>query len=410
MKILQINAVYGTGSTGMIVEGIEKQLKIEGHQSQVAYQRAKKKPENGFQIGNLLDWKMHALYTRIFGKQAYASKIQTKKLLKWIALERPDIVHLHNLHSNYINLNLLLEFLRKKKIKTLVTLHDCWFFTGKCFHFVSEGCEKWKEKCGKCPKNKKGVKSLFFDTSEKVLKDKIKAFGELSDLTVVGCSQWVCGLAKESAVFSGKNIYNIYNGVDLDVFCRRDREDLRKKLDIGNEFVIMGMANKWLLSENQEILDKVITDLGENSKLILVGCNEEQMARFKDNERVKCFGFLREREALAEIYAASDVFVNLTFEDTLPTVNMEAICSGTPVVTYNSCGSPELVREGVTGYITPQGDFEELKVALQKIKDGQISRNECEKFGIENFDKDKKYAEYVKLYKKISETDEKHLL
>ena len=130
MKVLQINAVYGSGSTGVIVKDIENAITDCGGKAFVAYQRAPFKPVNSYRIGNALDWKMHALYSRVFGKQAYFSKCATKKLLKWIDEVSPDVIHLHNLHSNYINLPMLLKYVAKKNIATVVTLHDCWFFTG----------------------------------------------------------------------------------------------------------------------------------------------------------------------------------------------------------------------------------------------------------------------------------------
>lgn len=128
MKVLQINAVYGFKSTGIIVKDIENCIEQSGSDAYVAYATSNGMPKRGYKIGNKFDWKIHALYARIFGKQAYASKRATKKLLKWIDSIAPDVVHLHNLHSNYINLNLLCDYLAKNNIKTVVTLHDCWFF------------------------------------------------------------------------------------------------------------------------------------------------------------------------------------------------------------------------------------------------------------------------------------------
>lgn len=401
MKVLQINATFGALSTGTIVKDIDELLQKSGQKSIVAFQKARPVPSNGFVIGNKFDWLWHAVYTRVFGRQAYASKFATRKLLRWMDNEKPDVVHLHNLHSNYINLNLLLDYLQKKGIAVVVTLHDCWFFTGKCFHFDWCKCNKWMSGCGDCPQNKAAVKSFIFDRTKCVLKDKQKFFQAIEKMVVVGCSDWICSLAKSSAVFKGKDIRRIYNGVDTKIFYQRNREELKRRYDVENSFVVLGMANKWFSPQNKEVLDNWLGQLQEKNKLILVGCTEEQKAYLSKNEHVIPIGFVRDRNELAEIYSTADVFVNVTFEDTLPTVNMESICCGTPVVTYDSCGSPELVKENETGYVIPQLDFDELKNAVSKVKDGCINREDCQNYGREHFGKERQYREYIDVYREV---------
>ena len=179
MRVLQINAVYGAGSTGVIVEDIHKLSLSKGIESFVAYsssQYAQSDIVNGYKIGNTFGKKIHALLCRINGEQGYFSKFSTLKLIKHIKEINPDIVQLHNLHSNYINLNMLLSFLAKDNIKTIVTLHDCWFYTGGCFHYTAVGCDKWKSGCGNCPKKRKDTPAYLFDRSAKILKDRKKIF------------------------------------------------------------------------------------------------------------------------------------------------------------------------------------------------------------------------------------------
>ena len=336
MKVVQINAVYGFGSTGIIVRDIDQMLKQHGENSCVIYQKSELPVDNGFCVGNPVDWKWHAFMARVQGKQGYASILSTKKMLTYLDAQKPDIVHLHNLHSNYVNLNMLLDYLAKNNISTVVTLHDCWFFTGKCFHFITSGCEKWKYKCDNCPQNKADVKSLFFDQSRSVFEDKKKYFQRIAKLTVVGCSEWIKKLSEQSPIFRGKNILRIYNGVDTSVFYYRDEQVFRSKNKLNNQFVILGMANKWLLEENKEIFDRLVKSLEEDETVVIIGCSEEQRKKLSDIKRVLAVRYVKGRNELADIYASSNVFVNLTFEDTLPTVNMESICCGTPVITYDS--------------------------------------------------------------------------
>ena len=273
MRVLQINAVYGFKSTGIIVKDIEELLQNNGDECFIAYQTAINPPKNSYKIGNKLDYKLHALLARLFGKQAYFSKAATKGLLKYIDKISPDVVHLHNLHSNYLNLNMLCDYLSEKNIKTVYTLHDCWVFTGKCTHYAGVKCDKWQTTCGNCPLNKAEQPSLFFDATSFVLKDKTNHLNKIKDLTIVGCSEWIKGEAEKS-LLTPKDITVIYNGVDTEIF-KPHKTNFKEEYGITEDFVIMGMADKWCLKENQAAVEKIIAN-NKESKIVIVGCKEEQ--------------------------------------------------------------------------------------------------------------------------------------
>ena len=398
MKVLQINAVYGFKSTGTIVKDIGEMLLMNGDEAYFAYQTANEPPENGYRVGNRLDWKWHALYARLFGKQAYASRRATKKLLKWIDKISPDVVHFHNLHSNYVNLNLLCRYLAKKKIPTVITMHDCWYFTGKCSHYALVGCDKWQTTCGGCPQNKQEQPSFLFDATKKVLKDRTEHLLKLPHLCFVGCSEWIAGEARRSKLASA-DIKVVYNGVDTSIFTPHENT-LREEWGLTDEFVILGMADKWYAEQNREIVETLIREQDKKTRIVIVGCKEEQKAYFSRFDNVIPLGYVTDRKRLSDIYASADVFVNLTRADTLPTVNMESICSGTPVITFDSCGSPELV-DATSGFVVKAGDAEALLLCIEKIKAEPLPldvRAEQEKF-----DKNECYKKYLDIYKEISE-------
>ena len=393
MKVLQINAVYGFKSTGVIVKDIENLLENNGHTSFVAYQTAINPPKNSYKIGCVLDWKLHALYARLFGKQAYFSFFATKKLIKYIKKIKPDVVHLHNLHSNYLNLNLLCDYLAKANIKTVYTLHDCWAFTGKCSHYAAVKCDKWKSTCGNCPLNKTEQPSLIFDNTSKVLKDKTSHLNKIKDLIIVGCSEWIKGEAEKS-LLKPKEITVIYNGVDTEIF-KPHKNNFKKENNITEDFVIMGMADKWCLKENEEAVKQIIKN-NKECKIVIVGCKEDQKQLFKDYKNVLALGYIKEREKLAEIYASSNLFINLTHADTLPTVNMESICCGTPVITYNCCGSSELVDKN-SGFVVAEND---IKTLLEKIEETKKAPPKIDIAAAhKKFDKNTCYNKYLEVYK-----------
>ena len=393
MKVLQINAVYGFKSTGVIVKDIENLLENNGHTSFVAYQTAINPPENSYKIGGTLDWKLHALFARIFGKQAYFSKAATKKLIKYIDKISPDVVHLHNLHSNYLNLNMLCDYLSAKNIKTVYTLHDCWLFTGKCSHYTAVKCDKFTTSCGNCPLNKTEQPSLFFDVTSKVLKDKTNHLNKIKNLHLVACSEWIKGEAEKS-LLKPKDITVIYNGVDTEIF-KPHKTSFKEQNGYPEDFVIMGMADKWCLEENKQAVKEII-EKNQDCKIVIVGCKEEQKETFKNYSNVLCLGYIKEREKLADVYASSNLFVNLTHADTLPTVNMESICCGTPVLTYNCCGSPELVDEN-SGFVVLENDIKALLEKIEETKKAPLKIDVAAAH--KRFDKNTCYNKYLEIYK-----------
>lgn len=405
MKLIEINATYGVGSTGRIVADLIAEAKLNNIDVGVAYQSADRAAECGFKVGNRFDKAWHGLMTRVMGRQGYNSRGATKKLIKWLEEQNPDIVHLHNLHSNYINLELLFSYLAKRDIATVITLHDCWFFTGKCCHFVESKCDRWQTGCHDCPRNKLDIKSLFCDASARVWADKKRLYEAVPRLYTVGCSKWITGLAEKSILSSGK-VLQIYNGVDTDVF-RPMATDFKSRHGIEDKFVALGAANKWLLPENDELLKTYLKTKKDDEVLVLFGADDAGKRATAVLDGVITLGYFTDKTDMAELFASADVFINPTHADTLPTVNMEAAACGTPVVTYDVCGSPELVLDGVTGYVVPEGDIGGVLIAKAAVRDGKISRDACREYAENNFDKNENYKKYIELFKRIynGETD-----
>lgn len=403
MKILQINAVYGVGSTGVIVKDIHELSLANQIDSYIAYSTSpipEEKIKNGYKIGSTYGKKMHALFCRINGMQAYFSRYATSKLIKYIDKLKPDIVQLHNLHSNYIHLNMLLAFLAKKNIKTVVTLHDCWFYTGGCFHYTQVGCDKWLKNCGSCPKKKADNKAILFDRSAKILKDRKKYFGAIKNLTVVGVSEWIASEAKRT-FFKEKSVVAIHNGVDSDIF-KPTESDLRKLYNLENKFIILGPASKFLLPVNKETLLNVTSSLSEDEVLVLIGCTDEQKKLLPQN--VIALPYIKDRLELCRIYSMADVFANCTREDTFPTVNLEVQMCGTPVVTYKNTGAKETVDDRC-GYTAESGNSKDMINKIRYVKSiGKDALSEkCRHQALEKFEKEENYKKYIELFKKIME-------
>ncbi len=399
MKIVQVNAVYGQKSTGIIVKDINDMLIKSGHNSYIIHAGKNKNDNNEIVSHDFLGEKIHALLSRLNGKQGLYSVTETKKIIKKLDEIKPDIIHLHNIHSNFINYKLLLEYTGKNKIPLVFTLHDCWMFTGKCYHFFDISCDKWKTGCGNCPKRNMDIPSILKDNSSYIFSLRKKLYSK-NHITVVGCSKWITECAKKSPLFSDADFCQIYNGVDTEIF-NMNAGNIREELKLKNKFVILTMANKWFDEKNETAREKIIGSLSENDRIIIAGCNEEQKEIYRDNEKIISVGYISDRKYLAKIYSTADVFLNLTFIDTLPTVNMESECCGTPVVTYDSGGSGELVENGKTGFTVKQNDIDGLILSIEKIRKREINSSYCGEYGKSNFDKEKNYLLYSDLYQNI---------
>lgn len=396
IRVLEINAVYKKGSTGVLMDQIGEILQEDGMEVYYATPDAPVSKYT-YQIGNRLDHKGHAMLCRLVGVQGYFSNVATAKLIHWIDSIKPDIIHLHNLHSNYINYTVLLSYIQKRRIKTIITLHDCWFFTGKCFHFLYDGCLKWQENCGRCPRKRKEQASLVFDFSKKVLADKKRLIGDNANVQIVAVSEWLAAEARKS-ILRNRPISVIRNGIDLGVFQPQEINRAEKNIP-EDEFVLLAMANKWFAPENVNIVKELLDSLETGMRVIVVGCNGNQASH---DTRVTCLGRLNAQQ-LAQYYSLADVFVNLTKVDSFPTVNMEAISCGTPVVTFDSGGSRESIVEGVTGYVVPYGNVKLLveKIELIKHVGKRAYSDRCRDMARKHFDKSICFDEYCHLIKNI---------
>jgi len=398
LKLLQINAVNGVKSTGTITIEIANHLNKKNHEVFIAYSKGKNY-DNGFLISNVFEKKIHALLSRLTGKQAYFSKNGTKRLLKYIERMDPDIIHLHNLHSNYINLGLLLNYISENDIPTVITLHDCWFYTGKCTHYTLDECYKWQEQCGNCPRLHKDNNSWFFDFTTQMLKDKENWFNNIPRLAVIGVSDWITNEAKKSILSSAKIIQRIYNWIDMDIFKPVSYDKIERKLELDNKFIILGIASGWSDKKGLEDFISLSKLINKNTRIVLVG---------KINNKINLpqniihIDETDNMDQLAQYYSMADVFLNLSMEESFGKVTAEALACGTPVIVYNSTANPELVGDRC-GYVCEPNNIKSVLKSINKIrsKERNYFKNSCIKFARDNFEMSDRINDYINLYKEL---------
>lgn len=404
MRVVQINAVCDTGSTGRICRELNDALVQQGHEGIVLYGNGNSEYELAHKVSGKLEVKIHGLLSRILGKNAFFSPLATKRIMKALRSYQPDVVHLHNLHGNYVNLKLL-QYLAKYDIPTVLTLHDCWFFTGKCTHYTAVGCNRWQKGCHNCPQLKGDIPSWFFDRTDEMWQEKKELFAAIPRLAVIGVSDWITGEAQKSFLKDARILQRIYNWIDLSVFYPRGKEaggqfhiseDKHSILCIGAGWHEDSCKTKDLLTLAQM--------LPAEYEIILAGA-----VPFADQlpSNIKSVGYISSADDLAKLYSACDVYVHLSREDTFGKVIAEAISCGTPAVVYDSTACPEVLGEGC-GHVVPVGNVEAIRKAIETICG--IPKTEfhecCIKHATENFSKEKLIKDTLELYKRLAKNDE----
>lgn len=392
MKVLQIN-IFGNLSTGRIAVDVYRTLRESGHDGLVAFARNSIAEDVPYlKIGSKWSVYSDVMATRFTDRAGFYSRKATQRLIEQIQDYNPDIIHLHNIHGYYINIEILFEYLRKAGKAVVWTLHDCWSFTGHCCYFEFIGCKKWLAGCHDRGQTRNYPASYFIDNSVQNYTFKQKFFTGIENMVLVTPSYWLRNLVKQS--FMGKYpVKVIRNGVDLDIFKPtvgswiKDHGLERKK-------IVLGVAGTWAPRKGLSDLLQLDRNLSDEYQVIIVGVNRNQKVQLPSS----VIGIERtyDSKELAELYTAAYVFVNPTYEDNFPNVNIEALACGTPVITYETGGCPELITDGI-GKVVPQGD---IKGLCEAILSKNYIKEECINMG-KKFDRNICYRQYIDLYEDI---------
>lgn len=398
MKIVQINSVCGRGSTGKICVAVSQLLTKMGVENYILYSRWRSDYPLGIKYEDDCYAKWQALREMALGTSGFEAKKATRKLIKYLESIEPDIVHLHVLHSHDCNLTLLFDYLKKKHIKVFWTFHDCWAITGYCPHFDMIHCDKWKVECNHCPDRKRY--SWFVDRSGELQRRK-KALLQGLDITIITPSEWLAGIVKDSFM-KDVPVKVINNGIDLSIFQPIDRTDtqyekIKSRYGLEGKKIILGVADAWSARKGLSDFIKLRQELDGSFIIVLVGISRS--IREKLPKGIVGIEKTQDQQELAHVYAIADVFVNLTYEDTYPTTNLEAMACGTPVVTYRTGGSPETITRE-TGWIVEKGNVEEMAKLLLAIDYENMSdkRKACIDRASLHFNRDRCFESYAYMY------------
>ncbi|MBQ8566857.1 MAG: glycosyltransferase [Clostridia bacterium] len=392
-KLAIINAVP-YGSTGKIVRGIDSVARQKGMETVIFYswtKRLRKSNAPNVVVTSFFGKLLHMALARFTGKNGGYSFKDTKKIIKHLEKFKPDAINLHIMHSWNINLPMLFDYVKKNDIPVIWTMHDCWAFTGHCPCFDMIGCYKWKTGCFECPQYK-DYPNTYFDRSEKMWRLKREWFTGIKNMTLVTPSEWMCDTVKQSFL-SEYPVKVINNGIDLTVF-KPTESDFRKKYNCEGKYILLGVAFDWSVRKGLDVFIELAKRLDDEYQIVLVGTNDEIDKSLPKN--IISIHKTENQAELAKIYSASDLFINPTREDNFPTVNMESIACGLPLITFKTGGSIEIFDEG-SGLMVDKDDIDGMERAIRQVrKDGGLSREECI-LRSKKYDQNERFTEYVDL-------------
>lgn len=361
MKILQVNCVYKKGSTGKITADIHQELLEQGIESVVCYGRgAVIREPNVYKTCGELYSKANNLLSRFTGLMYGGCFFSTNKLISIIKKERPDIVHLQCINGYFVNIFRLVAWLKKHKVKTVLTLHAEFMFTANCGYALE--CGKWRTGCGHCPSRKQETKSLLLDRTATAWKRMKQAFDGFDSAVIVGVSNWITNSAKQSQILGGLPSMCIYNGIRIDNF-HADRSEaenraLREKYGIPEgKRIVLQVTPGLNHVKGGDIFLRLAQRLPEDYHAVVVGQGGDY------SDRVTAIPFTNNQQELAGLYRMADVMVSTSRSDNYPTVCLEANCCGTPVVGFDVGGVKETIGQGL-GQTVPALDEDALLHAV----------------------------------------------
>lgn len=404
MRLLQVNTLVNSGSTGRIAEDIGQVMKAQGHESYIAYGRGNRPSQSKqIQVGHQLDILWHGLQSALFDRHGFGSRRATQELVKKIKALQPDIIGMHNIHGYYLNIEVLFRFFQEVEIPVVWTLHDCWAFTGHCAFYTSIKCQRWQTACYDCPKKNKYPRSYWLDQSRRNFEEKRALFTAASNLQLVTPSKWLADQLKQSYL-NEIPVQVIHNGVDTSAFHPDIKDDYVKKLGLSDKSIILGVASTWDERKGLAEFVKLADMLSEDYQIVLVGLSPNQIKKLPTS----IYG-LERTESLKELcalYAHASVYCNPTFQDNFPNTNIEALACGTPVVAYKTGGCPEAVDEQ-TGRIVEVGDVSGVLSAIKELceMDRDQLRKACRGRALKHFDKNDRYLDYLTLYEAKIQAD-----
>ncbi len=393
MKVVQINCSYPDGSTGKITKDIHSYLEKEGVESYVLYGVGA--PSNDKHIIKVCSEgirKMQSLRARITGYAYGGCVISTNRILRELDSIQPDIVHLHCINAYIVNIYRLMDYLKKKDIPTVITMHAEFLYTGRCGYAID--CKQWITGCRSCAGNGSSKPpSFFFERSPQewnLLKAAYKGFDRLAIVTV---SDWLKGRALQSPMMEGKSVQTILNGLDTQVFKRNN--DAITDSNTHTKIILHVTPNfDSPIKGGTHVIEMARRFTNDDVKFVVVGAKDTSLA-VPSNVELICH--TKNQQELAQYYAAADICLLTSLRETFSMVCAESLCCGTPVVGFEA-GAPETISIPEYSEFVQQGDDDALECALRRWLSKDINKQSIAQQAQHTYDRNMMAHHYFSVY------------
>jgi glycosyltransferase involved in cell wall biosynthesis len=292
------------------------------------------------------------------------------------AIKQADVIHLH-WFSQFVDLSDLVA-LREAGKTIVLTPHDLWAITGGC-HFPAE-CRQFLSKCYPCPLLENDPVAFVPHCQQ------VKTEVLTNTLDGIICpSHWISTEIAAHPRFSRVPLSVVPYCLDEQNLFPEDKLVARKAIDIAPEkFVVLFVAHhvnelRKGFGSFLDLLQRLSSNPGfveehrSSLKFLIIGCSTENVSVKTDFEVEVC-GFLSDRAALRRYFSAANLLLYTGNQDNLPNVILESLACGTPVVAFKAGGVPDMLEDGVNGFMAPVGDIEQLERILRKlVEDRAIS-------------------------------------
>ena len=397
LRIIIIDAAWYGGGAETIARELYKYLNEAGHDVKFVFARGDIPEDvNGIRLGSTIDVLLNVAHARLFDSAGFGFRKMTDRLINLIEKFNPDIVSMHNLSGYYLNIKVLFSYLKKKNIPVAWTFHDCWAFTGHCISFDDVKCKKWLTGCGMCPARKEYPASYLFDNSKKNYLKKKELLNDWERLYIVTPSQWMADITSKTFL-KNKEMYVINNGINLDVF-KPSESQLRENYKLCEKTILLSIASNWSYRKGLHHLIELNKLLDHDKyQLVIIGLSKKQISSMPPD--IIAIQRTNTVEELVYWYTVADIMLYPSLADNFPTVILESLACGTPVVTFDTGGCWEAVGDECGVLVnekTPEGLYKGIIDCYKK----KIAPASCVKKS-QNYDRLIKFKEYENLFIKM---------
>lgn len=410
MKILHINNVYDHGSTGRLTAELHRRLLKRGIDSVVYYGRqARSTDPHTHKICSELYAKANNLRSRITGIMYGGCYLSTRRLIKAIIQENPDVVHLQCINGYFVNIYKLITFLKKNHIPTLLTLHAEFMHTANCGYALD--CDRWQTGCGHCPRLYKETKSYFFDGTGISWQRMKHAFEGFENLQITSVSPWLQERATRSPILASFPNRVVYNGVNTELFHPMDITRLRRNLNISSDKrVLFYIAPSFDISPNSFKGGHYIIELAKRLSTqvqILVAGKYNPTLIYPNN--IKLLGYISNQQELASYYALADATVLTSKKETFSMICAESLCCGTPVVGFKA-GAPEQISLSTYSKFCEYGDLPKLIQCVQEALTCPSHRDKIAQEAAQTYSLESMTENFITCYKQLINMNQDNMM